>query len=71
MPDPDLEISGGPGGGGGGGGGGQSPKIFTEARRASVWSKNKWGPGSPRSPPPPLDTPLKMDKQVKLRSKRM
>ena len=31
------------------------------ALRASVWSKNKRGPGSPSPPPPPpLDTPLTM-----------
>ena len=43
MPDPDLKIR------SGGGGGAVSKKIFW-ARRASVWSKNKGEPGSPRSP---------------------
>ena len=51
MPDPDLEIT--TGGGGEGGGaviqairkrGALSQKIFS-ALRASVWSKNKGGPG--------------------------
>ena len=40
---PDPEIS-------GGGGGGRSPKNFFSALPASLWSKNKGGPG-----PPPLD----------------
>ena len=47
----------------GGGGGHPDPEISGwgdglkkkfSALRASVWSKNKWGPG-----PPPLDPPLR------------
>ena len=62
MPDPDLKIR----SRGGAGGGEQSRKKFFWALRASVWSKNKGGPGwagggggggargPPAPPPPPL-----------------
>ena len=50
MPNPDLEITGGPGHPDPeirkGGGGGTVSQIFFSALRASVWSKNKeGGPG--------------------------
>ena len=56
MADPDLQIR--------GGGGHPDPEItggglqkdFFFALRASFWSKNKGGPGAPRTPP--LDSPL-------------
>ena len=60
VPDPDLEIRGGPWSsrplqkGGGRGGGLVSKKIFL-ALRASVWFKNRGGV-APRAPP--LDPPL-------------
>ena len=44
VPAPDLEII-------GGGGGHGSPKKFFLALQASVWSKNKGGPGFPVSFP--------------------
>ena len=47
MPDPDLEIRGDPVI--------RSPKNFSLALRASVWSKNKEGP-DPQAPP--IDPPL-------------
>ena len=49
MPDPDLEIRGDPVI--------RSPKNFSSALRALVWSKNKGGGGAdPQAPPtdPPL-----------------
>ena len=56
MADPDLQIR--EVGGGGGEGhpdpeirGAQSLKNFFSALRASVWSKNKRGGGSPLDPP--------------------
>ena len=55
MTDPDFEISGegrGRGGGGeGGDGGGGLQKNFFFALWASVWSKNKVGPGPPGPSP--------------------
>ena len=56
MPDPDLEISGGGEEGGGGKGGrgergGGLQKNFFFALWASVWSKNKVGPGPPGPSP--------------------
>ena len=56
MADPDLQITGGRGGGAGcgssrswdkRGGGGLNKTIFFSALQASVWSKNKRGPGPP------------------------
>ena len=44
MPDPVLEIK-----GGGGVGRNRSQKQFFSAVRASVWSKNRGGGGSPGS----------------------
>ena len=60
VADPDPQISGGGGGVGHpdpetSGGGGLQKKVFS-ALRASVWYKNKGGPGPPRAPP--LDPPL-------------
>ena len=58
--DPDLQIR---VGGGGGRAGHPDPEIeggsdkkFFSAPRASIWSKNKGGPGPPRAPS--LDPPL-------------
>ena len=59
MPNPDLEITGGPGHPDPeitkGGGGGTVSKIVFSALRASVWSKNREGARAPT-----LDPPLSM-----------
>ena len=54
MADPDLQIR----EGGGGGGGPKKRFFFFSALQASVWSKNKRGPGPPGPLPwiPPLYT---------------
>ena len=63
MPDPDLKIR-------SGGGGEQSRKNFFGPFGPQFGPKIRGSPGPPG--PPALDTPLKMDKQVKpVRSKRM